>query len=86
MTGDTMNTSLIENTTERHYSVNTLAELLGIRRASVWRWVRAGEAPALHRIGPGTTRGRSSEWNPFLADPAAWRAAHRCEAREPVAA
>jgi len=60
----------------RYYSVGTLADLLDVSVATVWRWARNGDAPPLNQISSGTTRGRSSEWNEFLLDPAGWRAAH----------
>lgn len=71
--------SNIESNTDRLYSVTTLAELLDVSRATVWRWVKDGDAPPLHRITPRATRGRSSEWNPYIADPAAWLAEHQRE-------
>jgi predicted DNA-binding transcriptional regulator AlpA len=70
---------------DRLYSVATLAELLDVSRATVWRWVKNGDAPPLCHVGQSSTRGRSADWNPFIADPEGWRATHRQE-RVPEAA
>jgi predicted DNA-binding transcriptional regulator AlpA len=64
----------------RWYSVPTLAALLGVSKCTVWRWSANGDAPPLIRIGAGSTRGRSTDWNAFLADPITWRAQHPLEA------
>jgi excisionase family DNA binding protein len=37
------------------YSVAEVAQLLGVSRTTVWRWIRAGQLPA-RRIGPRTLR------------------------------
>lgn len=60
----------------RWYSVATIADLLGVSVATVWRWSANGKTPRLHQIGPNVTRGKSSDWNEFLLDPAHWRAEH----------
>jgi predicted DNA-binding transcriptional regulator AlpA len=69
-----------DTTAERWYSVNTIADAIDGSRATVWRRVKNGDAPPLHQIGPGMTRGKASEWDEYLANPIAWRAAHRREA------
>lgn len=33
-----------------------VAALLGISRATVWRWVKAGKLPAPRKLGDNTTR------------------------------
>lgn len=38
-----------------YYSIAQAAELLGVSRVSIWRWIRAGHLPA-SRVGPRTTR------------------------------
>jgi excisionase family DNA binding protein len=37
------------------YSVAEVAQLLGVSRTTVWRWIRAGQLPA-RRMGPRTLR------------------------------
>jgi excisionase family DNA binding protein len=37
------------------YSVAEVAQLLGVSRTTVWRWIRAGQLPA-RRVGPRTLR------------------------------
>src|SRR5450432_508925 len=38
-----------------YYSISQAAELLGVSRVSIWRWVRAGRLPIV-RLGHRTTR------------------------------
>jgi len=38
-----------------YYSIAQAAELLGVSRVSIWRWIRDGHLPA-SRVGPRTTR------------------------------
>ncbi len=38
-----------------YYNIVQAAELLGVSRVSVWRWIRAGRLPAA-RLGNRTTR------------------------------
>jgi predicted DNA-binding transcriptional regulator AlpA len=75
-----------ESITDRYYSASTLASLLDVSRATIWRWSANGDAPPLRRIGPGTTRGRASEWDEFMADAEGWRARHRTSHDVPEAA
>lgn len=38
-----------------------LAELYGVSRATIWRWVKAGILPKPVKLSPGTTRWKLSE-------------------------
>jgi predicted DNA-binding transcriptional regulator AlpA len=43
-------------TADRILRTSEVAELLGISRASLWRWRRAGHFPPPRILGQGTTR------------------------------
>ncbi|MGH2448760.1 MAG: ATP-binding protein [Chloroflexota bacterium] len=64
-------------TAERdYYSPSQAAELLGVSRASVWRWIRAGHLSA-SRIGARTTRIKHAELDRFMAERGVSSIAHR---------
>lgn len=46
----------IENWQSRHLTDKEVAAVIGISRATVWRWVTMGKLPAPKKIGGNTTR------------------------------
>jgi prophage regulatory protein len=47
--------------------VRTVAGLLGVHVATVWRLAKAGELPPPIKLGPSTTRWRVSDVRTYLA-------------------
>ena len=43
-------------TLPQHLTDNEVGSLLGISRASVWRWAKSGRIPQPRKIGENTTR------------------------------
>ena len=43
-----------------YYSISQAAELLGVSRVSIWRWIRAGHLPVV-RLGHRTARIRRED-------------------------
>src|SRR5581483_9405296 len=51
-----------------YYSITEAAQMLGVSRVSIWRWIREGRLPAL-RVGPRTTRLRRQDVERLLSAP-----------------
>lgn len=63
-------TAIIQDRTDRGYRPAKAAEILGVSRATLWRWARDGRLSA-KKIGPRTTIFLESEVRALLAGGAA---------------
>lgn len=51
----------------RFHKDKEVATIVGVSRATIWRWVERGTFPAPHRLGPNTTAWARDEVDTWLA-------------------
>lgn len=53
--------------TPEYLTVRQVSGLLGISKATCWRWTATGDFPKPIKLGPNTTRWRVADVEDFLA-------------------
>jgi excisionase family DNA binding protein len=51
---------------EKHFSVRELAQILGVGKRTIWRWVAKGILPEPIRYGPAVVHFRESQVREFI--------------------